>query len=148
MASPAIEPATPSQAPSTAPTAVPSELPTAPEKLRAKIPPSVAAIVLRLLAKDPAERFQTPQELADALTQDPVHHDGIRLFAEALHDRADERPQRAVVPRPVRRDRLRVLLQHEIDDGLERYVVGVGAVPTAPVDVVADAVLVNLAAWE
>ncbi len=31
------------------------------------MPPAVAAIVLKLLAKDPADRFQTPQELADAL---------------------------------------------------------------------------------
>jgi serine/threonine-protein kinase len=44
-----------------------SEVPAAPEKLRPRIPAAVAAIVLRLLAKDPADRFQTPQELADAL---------------------------------------------------------------------------------
>jgi serine/threonine-protein kinase len=44
-----------------------SELPISPEKLRRRTPPAVAAIVLKLLAKDPADRFQTPQQLADAL---------------------------------------------------------------------------------
>jgi len=37
------------------------------EKLRAEIPMGVAAIVGRLMAKDPAGRFQTPAELALAL---------------------------------------------------------------------------------
>jgi len=37
------------------------------ESLRPDIPPPVAAIVHRLLAKQPAERFQTPAELASAL---------------------------------------------------------------------------------
>lgn len=44
-----------------------SELPASPEKLREGIPPDVVAIVLKLMAKDPADRFQTPQELAVAL---------------------------------------------------------------------------------
>jgi serine/threonine-protein kinase len=44
-----------------------SEIPTAPEKLRPNLPPPVAAIVMKLLAKDPADRFQTPGELAQAL---------------------------------------------------------------------------------
>ncbi len=44
-----------------------SELPSSPDKLRAGIPPEVAAIVRKLMAKDPFDRFQTPQELADAL---------------------------------------------------------------------------------
>jgi eukaryotic-like serine/threonine-protein kinase len=44
-----------------------SELPPAPDTLRPRITPAVTAIVLKLLAKDPADRFQTPQELADAV---------------------------------------------------------------------------------
>jgi eukaryotic-like serine/threonine-protein kinase len=45
-----------------------TEVPAPPESHRPSIPAAVAAIVLRLIAKDPADRFQTPQELADALT--------------------------------------------------------------------------------
>jgi serine/threonine protein kinase len=41
--------------------------PTPVEHLRLDVPQEVAAIVQRLMAKDPANRFQTPQELADAL---------------------------------------------------------------------------------
>jgi eukaryotic-like serine/threonine-protein kinase len=44
-----------------------SELPAAPELVRPRIPPAVATIVLRLIAKEPADRFQIPQELVDAL---------------------------------------------------------------------------------
>jgi serine/threonine protein kinase len=41
--------------------------PTPVEQLRPEAPPAVAAAVKRLMAKDPAERFQTPAELAVAL---------------------------------------------------------------------------------
>ncbi|MBL8794218.1 MAG: serine/threonine protein kinase [Planctomycetia bacterium] len=37
------------------------------ENLRPEVPPHLAAVVARLLAKDPAERFQTPVELAAVL---------------------------------------------------------------------------------
>src|SRR5262249_53652116 len=37
------------------------------EQLRPDVPPAVAAIVRRLMAKRPADRFQTPAELAQAL---------------------------------------------------------------------------------
>jgi serine/threonine protein kinase len=37
------------------------------EELRPEVPAALAAIVHRLLAKDPADRFQTPADLADAL---------------------------------------------------------------------------------
>jgi serine/threonine protein kinase len=37
------------------------------EQLRPVVPPRVAAVVRRLMAKQPAERFQTPAELAEAL---------------------------------------------------------------------------------
>jgi serine/threonine protein kinase len=42
--------------------------PTPVEHLRLDVPQEVAAIVQRLMAKDPEDRFQTPAELADALT--------------------------------------------------------------------------------
>jgi WD40 repeat protein/serine/threonine protein kinase len=37
------------------------------DEVRPEVPPAVAAIIARLMAKNPAERFQTPTELADAL---------------------------------------------------------------------------------
>ncbi|MBI2806362.1 MAG: serine/threonine protein kinase [Planctomycetes bacterium] len=43
------------------------ELPAAPETLRPALPPKIGAIVSRLLAKNPADRFQTPDELMEAL---------------------------------------------------------------------------------
>jgi serine/threonine-protein kinase len=39
------------------------------EELRPVVPPGVAAIVRRLMAKSPDDRFRTPEELADALTR-------------------------------------------------------------------------------
>src|SRR5262249_33062059 len=44
-----------------------SEQPAPLEKLRGGIPPGVVAIVMKLLAKRPADRFQTPAELVEAL---------------------------------------------------------------------------------
>ena len=41
--------------------------PTAVETLRADVPPALAAIVNKMLAKAPAQRFDTPEELAEAL---------------------------------------------------------------------------------
>lgn len=52
------------------------------EALRPDVPPAVAAIVRRLMAKDPAERFQTPAELVIALApycvSGPAHWSGVR----------------------------------------------------------------------
>src|SRR5262249_41830181 len=44
-----------------------TELPTPIGQLRPAVPPAVAAVVQRLMAKKPEERFQTPAELAEAL---------------------------------------------------------------------------------
>lgn len=48
------------------------------ERLRADVPPQVAAVVHKLLAKKPEDRYQTPAELADALAN--------------LHEQAAARP--------------------------------------------------------
>jgi formylglycine-generating enzyme required for sulfatase activity/tRNA A-37 threonylcarbamoyl transferase component Bud32 len=45
------------------------EEPTSIEKLRADVPPGVAAVIRKLLAKKPEERFQAPAELAALLAQ-------------------------------------------------------------------------------
>jgi serine/threonine protein kinase/WD40 repeat protein len=44
------------------------DAPPAVESLRPDVPPSVAAVVRRLMAKKPADRYQTPAEAAAALT--------------------------------------------------------------------------------
>ncbi len=44
-----------------------SEMPAPLSDFRSDVPPAVAAIVARLMAKDPADRYQTPAELAAAL---------------------------------------------------------------------------------
>ncbi|MCI0681824.1 MAG: serine/threonine protein kinase [Gemmataceae bacterium] len=44
-----------------------TDMPQPIDGFRADVPEAVAAIVTKLLAKDPAERFQSPQELIDAL---------------------------------------------------------------------------------
>jgi serine/threonine-protein kinase len=73
-----------------------SEMPTAPEVLRPKISPTVAAIGLKLLSKDPADRFQTPQELGDALA--PLASCGSLSKARL--------PRRRVEPKHARTPRL------------------------------------------
>jgi serine/threonine-protein kinase len=75
-----------------------SEVPAPPERLRPRIPPAVAAIVLRLIAKEPADRFQTPQELADAL----VPHAAVPSLeqARALRKRSRSSLLQAAPPLP------------------------------------------------
>jgi serine/threonine protein kinase len=53
-----------------------TEEPTPVESLRPEVPAAVAAIVRRLMAKQPAERFQTPAELAAALAPFAVNTAG------------------------------------------------------------------------
>jgi serine/threonine-protein kinase len=72
-----------------------SEVPAPPERLRPRVPPAVAAVVMRLLAKDPADRFQTPQELADALAP----HASTRSLRRPRKARRRPEPSRA--PEPV-----------------------------------------------
>jgi serine/threonine protein kinase len=50
-------------------TAIVTETPPAPSTRRRDVPPELDAISLRLLAKDPAARFQTAEELVEALEE-------------------------------------------------------------------------------
>ncbi|OYW20869.1 MAG: hypothetical protein B7Z55_06620, partial [Planctomycetales bacterium 12-60-4] len=59
--------------------------PPALDQLRDDVPPGLARVIERILAKDPADRFQTPEELADAL----------RPFLRPMQVR--RRPSRAVL---------------------------------------------------
>src|SRR5207244_10493020 len=56
-----------------------SAAPTPPRELRPELPPALEAVVLRLLAKNPDERYGTAREVKAALAAVPA--DG-RLFAE------------------------------------------------------------------
>src|SRR5262249_40360600 len=47
------------------------------EQLRADVPVEVAAAVMKLIAKNPAERFQTPEELAAALAPFALPGSGV-----------------------------------------------------------------------
>jgi serine/threonine-protein kinase len=58
------------------------------EKLRPDVSPPVAAIVRRLMAKQPTERFQTPAELAAAL--EPFAVEGPGTWAEVPKESLDE----------------------------------------------------------
>jgi serine/threonine protein kinase len=50
--------------------------PVAVEHLRPEVPPEVAAVVRKLMAKRPEDRYQTPAEVAAALTTGPIPGDG------------------------------------------------------------------------
>jgi serine/threonine-protein kinase len=53
------------------------------EQLRPDVPPGVAAVVRRLMAKKPEDRFQTPAELVEALGRDGGSATGARHPAAA-----------------------------------------------------------------
>lgn len=49
---------------------IPTEQPERPSRLRADLPPGIEELCLRALSKDPAKRFQTAAEFADALEKE------------------------------------------------------------------------------
>ena len=65
-----------------------TEEPTPLEELRPEVPPAVAAIVRKLMAKHPADRYQTPAELVEALepfsVSGPTPWDSSRVTSETL----------------------------------------------------------------
>jgi formylglycine-generating enzyme required for sulfatase activity len=56
------------------------EQPTSVERLRPEVPPSVAAVVRKLMAKRPEDRFQTPAELAEVLVAGTGARPGARFW--------------------------------------------------------------------
>jgi serine/threonine protein kinase len=94
-----------------------NEIPKPPSAWNAKIPPELDAVVLKSIAKDPAQRFQTAQEFVEALAQadpdcatQPARHasaeDGQLLMDFAVAPRAEPPVESTVVntaPSPVSR---------------------------------------------
>ena len=74
-------------------------------QLRPEIPPTLAAVVRRLMAKHPDDRYQTPADLAGALADAPAH----RRIARQRSAGPD--PGAAPAHRPYRRGRLRSVLR-------------------------------------
>ena len=72
------------------------------DSLRDDIPPDLAATVAKMIAKDPNERFQTPSEVAEALSPFAVESlDGSSAADQAgVSDQLQVKPAKA---RPVRR---------------------------------------------
>jgi hypothetical protein len=66
------------------------------ERLRPEVPAAVAAVVRRLMAKDPGQRFQTPAEVAEELARvcpAAPAAPGIRREAPALEPRTEGRQE-------------------------------------------------------
>ena len=61
------------------------------EELRPDVPRTIAEIVRKLMAKKPAERFQTPDELMDALSP----HAAPSVMDWPIAPRPDEAPDRS-----------------------------------------------------
>jgi serine/threonine-protein kinase len=59
------------------------EPPVAPSSRRPEVPPALDAIVVKLLAKAPGDRYQTADELYDELER-VAEHEGIRISTAAL----------------------------------------------------------------
>jgi serine/threonine protein kinase len=83
------------------------------QTVRADVPDALAAVVHRLLDKEPSHRFASPQQVADALTPFAVGSDLPRLLQEVReHDTSRPtapRPSNSAppIPRPARPPRLR-----------------------------------------
>ncbi|MDI3341699.1 MAG: protein kinase [Sphaerobacter sp.] len=60
-----------------------NEPPPRPRSLRPDIPPALEMVVLRALAKDPRDRFQSAQEMEAALDRTPSPEEATRILAAA-----------------------------------------------------------------
>jgi WD40 repeat protein len=67
------------------------------ERLRAEVPPAVAEVLRKMMAKRPEERFQTPAEVAEALKPfaRPIRFDAALLLSE--EDGTELDPEKATV---------------------------------------------------
>ncbi len=83
-----------------------NELPPHPSEIKPSIPTEVSAVVLRSLSKNPADRYQTAKEMADALEQAILAASGQRTRAGRLPvatvpGQAGASPQAATLPAPI-----------------------------------------------
>ncbi len=76
-----------------------AETPAPVEALRPEVPPPVAALVARLLAKDPAQRLALPREVAEFLSPEPVAETAAQTLAAAPKGPSPvrRRPRRGLV---------------------------------------------------
>ncbi|MEN9935255.1 MAG: hypothetical protein RLZZ387_1834 [Chloroflexota bacterium] len=76
--------------------------PPPPRLLNPDLPPAIEAPLLRALAKDPAERFQTAAEMAAALQSalSAIHSSGVPPGAPVPHETTATPTRRPVSPRP------------------------------------------------
>jgi len=69
-------------------------------ELRADVPPELARVVERMTAKDPAQRFQTPDEVAGALTPFADAHAARTAVTDPLFDPSCDAPGPAAASEP------------------------------------------------
>lgn len=79
-----------------------TEEPTPVEWHRTEVPAVVSAVVRKLMAKDPAERFQTPKELANALTPFACHRPAVWTAPAPPDPFVDLTPTPEALPRDTR----------------------------------------------
>ena len=77
------------------------------DELRADAPPELARIVERMMAKDPARRFQTPDEVARALAPFADAQAARKAATDPLFDTSLDAPRPAAGSEPARRGRLK-----------------------------------------
>ncbi|MGF1503749.1 MAG: protein kinase, partial [Anaerolineae bacterium] len=100
-----------------------NEMPPDPRDINPNVPPSVAAVVLHAMSKDPAERFRTGSHLASALEQayrspdkmpilDPPTRPRVEARTEAVGAPAEVVANRGLTVREGRQEKARLEAEH------------------------------------
>jgi len=78
-------------------------------EVRAGVPPELARLVERMMAKDPARRFQTPDEVAAALAPFADAKSARTAVTDPLFDTSLDAPRPAAASKPGHRGRLKAV---------------------------------------